>query len=85
MFESGQLQKFVCCESSFFKGYVQDIDNKTSVILGCTNLINLVLENDIQEIYADALVKLIPRNMGYQLFTLHCMINNYVRVFYNNL
>jgi len=83
LFEDGQLQRFGCCDASFFKGYIQDIDNKTNVIFACAHLIRSVLENNIQEFHADATFKVIPANMGYQLLTLHCMIQNYVS-FFNN-
>lgn len=81
LFEDGQLQRFGCCDAGFFKGCIQDIENKTSVIFACPQLIRSVLENNIQEVHADATFKVVPANMGYQLLTLHCMIQNYVSFF----
>lgn len=81
LFEDGQLQRFGCCDAGLFKGCIQDIENKTSVIFACPQLIRSVLENNIQEVHADATFKVVPANMGYQLLTLHCMIQNYVSFF----
>jgi len=81
LFEDGQLERFACCNNVLFTGCVQDTDNKTSIIFACTQLIRSVLVNDIQEIHADATFKVIPFNMGYQMLTLHCMVQNYVRQF----
>lgn len=78
LFEIGQLQRFGCCGASFFKGCILDIDNKTNVIFACAQLIQSVLDNNINEIHADATFKVIPANMGYQLLTFHCIIQNYV-------
>lgn len=79
MFDNGQLNRFSCCDSPFFKGCVRDVDEKSSIIFGCTNLITGVLEQGVTELHADATFKIVPRNMGYQLLTIHCMIENYVR------
>jgi len=81
LFEDGQLQRFGCCDASVFKGCVQDIDRTDNVIFACTQLIRSVLDNNIQEIHADATFKVILANMGYQLLTFHCMIQNYVSIF----
>lgn len=85
LFENGLLERFACCNLNFFRACVTDNENKTNVIFACRQLINIVLENNITEIHADATFKVIPRNMGYQLFTLHCMIQNYVRLIYDYL
>lgn len=78
-FENGELPRFSCCNVSFFKACVQDIDGRRNVVFACTNLIQIVLRDGISEIHADATFKVVPRNMGYQLLTIHCMIQNYVR------
>ncbi|KAL5245824.1 hypothetical protein ACI65C_013232 [Semiaphis heraclei] len=64
LFEDDQLQRFGCCDAGFFKGCIQDIENKTSVIFACPQLIRSVLENNIQEVHADATFKVVPANMG---------------------
>lgn len=79
LFDDGQLERFGCCEANFFRCCVQDTDGKTNIIFACTQFINTVLLNDVNEIHADATFKIIPANMGYQLLVLHCMIQNYVR------
>lgn len=84
-FENGELQRFFCCNAPFFKACVQDVDGRRNVVLACTNLIQNVVRDGISEIHADATFKVVPRNMGYQLFTFHCMIQNYVRHYYIHL
>lgn len=81
-FESGQLDRFSCCNSSFFRGCVRDINDRCSIIFACTTLINNVLEHNITELHADATFKVVPNNMGYQLLTIHCMVQNYVRYYF---
>jgi len=78
-FENGELQRFSCCNGPFFKACVQDVDGRRNVILACNNLIQHLVRDGISELHADATFKVVPRNMGYQLFTIHCMIQNYVR------
>lgn len=88
LFENQQLERFKCCDISLFRGCVQDIDNNSNIIFACLNLISCVLTNNaITELHADATFKVIPANMGHQLLTLHCMIQNYVRIFriYKNI
>jgi len=79
LFDNGQLNWFSCCDSPFFRGCVRDVDGKSSIIFGCMNLIVNVLQNGVTELHADATFKVVPRNMEYQLLTLHCMIENHVR------
>lgn len=81
-FENGQLERFSCCNSPFFRRCVLDENNRCNIILACTTLINKVLEHDITELHADATSKVVPNNMGYQLLTIHCMVQNYVRHYF---
>jgi len=80
-FENGELQRFSCCNAPFFKVCVQDIDGRKSLFLPVgTHLIQNVVRDGISEKHAHAdTFKVVPRNMGYQLLTIHCMIQNYVR------
>lgn len=79
LFENEQLNRFGCCDAPFFRGCVHDVDGRSNVIFACTNLIQHVLRNVVTEIHADATFKVVAVNMGYQLLTIHCMIQNYVR------
>lgn len=78
LFENGNLNRFSCCTSPFFKGCVQDAAGSSSIIFACTNLINSVINNGVTEVHADATFKVVPHNMGYQLLTMHCIIQNHV-------
>eukprot|EP00102_Acyrthosiphon_pisum_P018855 XP_016656065.1 PREDICTED: uncharacterized protein LOC103307748 [Acyrthosiphon pisum] len=77
LFDNGQLNRFSCCESPFFRGCVRDVDGRSSIIFGCMNLIANVLQHGVTELHADATFKVVPSNMGYQLLTIHCMIENH--------
>lgn len=79
LFDNGNLNRFSCCAIPFFKACVQDTAGSSSIIFACTNLLNSVLGNGVTEMHADATFKVVPRNMGYQLLTIHCMIQNHVR------
>lgn len=88
LFDNGQLNRFYCCDSPFFRGCVRDVDGRTSIIFGCMNLIVGVLQHGVTEVHTDATFKVVPRNMGYQLLTIHCMVENHVRYYiisYTNL
>lgn len=82
LFDNGQLNRFSCCGSSFFRGCVRDVEGRSNIIFGCMNLIVSVLQHGVTEVHADATFKVVPRNMGYQLLTIHCMIENHVRLYY---
>lgn len=78
LFDNGRLQRFSCCDEVLFKGCIHDVDGRGSIVFSCTHLIQLVLSNNIQEIHVDATFKVVPTNMGKQLLSIHCMIENYV-------
>lgn len=82
LFENGNLNRFSCCASPFFKGCVQYAAGSSSIIFACTNLLNLVINYVVTEIHADATFKVVPRNMGYQRLTLHYMIQNHVSLIF---
>ncbi|CAI6373380.1 unnamed protein product [Macrosiphum euphorbiae] len=77
VFELGSLNQYSCCEQSFFQGCVRDVDGRAAMIFACTNLIQLVEVNNIEEIHIDATFKVVPSNMGKQMLSIHCMIGNH--------
>lgn len=81
-FENGRLDRFSCCKVTLFRSWVRDIDSRTHIVLACTHLISSVLEQNVTELHVDKTFKVVPRNMGYQLLTFHCIIQNHVRKFY---
>lgn len=80
IFDEGHLHRYSCCGEIMFKGCVHDVDGRTSMIFSCTILLQLVLTNNIDEVHVDATFKVVPSNMGSQLLTIHCMIDNYVSI-----
>ncbi|CAI6374678.1 unnamed protein product [Macrosiphum euphorbiae] len=52
---------------------VHYVDGRSNVIFACTNLLQHILRN----VVTDETFKVVPVNMGYQLLTIHCMIQNY--------
>lgn len=81
VFELGSLNQYSCCGQSLFQGCVRDVDGRAAMIFACTNLIQLVEVNDIEEIHIDATFKVVPSNMGKQMLSIHCMIGNHVCYF----
>lgn len=90
LFNNRHLNRFLCCNSPYFLGCVRDVDGRSSIIFGCIdlliyllqlmfNLIVGVMQQGVTEIHADATFKIVPRSLGYQLLTIHFMIENYVR------
>ncbi|CAI6346825.1 unnamed protein product [Macrosiphum euphorbiae] len=77
IFDEGRLHRYSCCGEIMFKGCVQDVDGRACMIFSCTALLQLVLANNIDEVHVDATFKVVPSNMGSQLLTIHCMIDNY--------
>ncbi|XP_050431475.1 uncharacterized protein LOC126840030 isoform X2 [Adelges cooleyi] len=75
LFENGTLPRYSCCNESIFKGCVLCIDGHQSLIFACTGLIQLVA--NVEEIHVDATFKIVSPNMGKQLLTIHCMIQNH--------
>jgi len=61
-FDNEQIARFTCCNSSMFRGSVNDALGNRSVIFACPLLIRKVQENNIEEIHADATFKIVPRN-----------------------
>ncbi|KAF0752582.1 MULE domain-containing protein [Aphis craccivora] len=47
-------QNYICCGETMFKSCVQDVNGRRAIIFGCTNLIQLVLDKNVQEIHVDA-------------------------------
>lgn len=80
-FDNEPIPRFKCSTSSVFRGSVNDAFGNRSVIFACPLLICAVQENNIDEIHADATFKIVPRNLGTQLLSIHCMIQNYVSIF----
>lgn len=79
IFENGQLPRYICCDISIFRSCVQDIDGKNNMIFACPVLIENVINTDIEELYiVDGTFKVIPARMGYQMLTIHVMVQNYV-------
>ncbi|XP_008188478.1 uncharacterized protein LOC103310847 [Acyrthosiphon pisum] len=76
-FDNEPIPRFACSTSSMFRGSVTDALGNSSVIFACPLLIRAVQENNIDEIHADATFKIVPRNLGTQLLSIHCMIQNY--------
>lgn len=78
-FDNEQNPRFTCCDNSLFSGCVHDALGNSSVIFACPLLIRTIIQNNnITELHADATFKIVPRNLGTQLLTIHCMIQNYV-------
>lgn len=80
-FDNEPIPRFTCCDSSMFRGSVNDELGNRNVIFACPLLIRAAQENNIDEIHADATFKIVPRNLGTQLLSIHCMIQNYVSIF----
>lgn len=78
IFDNGNLFRYNCCDIAIFRSCVRDVDGKTSIIFACPILTQLVMDTRISEIHADATFKVVPANMGYQLLSVHAMIENYV-------
>ncbi|KAL5246448.1 hypothetical protein ACI65C_013856 [Semiaphis heraclei] len=76
-FDNEPIPRFTCCDSSMFRGSVNDELGNRNVIFACPLLIRAAQENNIDEIHADATFKIVPRNLGTQLLSIHCMIQNY--------
>jgi len=36
-FENGELQRYSCCNTPFFKACLQDVDGRKNVVFACTN------------------------------------------------
>lgn len=81
-FENGRLDRFSCCEIILIRSCVRDIDSRTHLVLACTHLIRSVLEQNVTELHVAGTYKVMPKNMGYQLLSFHCIIQNHVRKCY---
>lgn len=82
VFEDNQIERYNCCDINIFRSCVRDIDGKSHIIFACPNLLRLVLDTGVEEIHVDGTFKVVPTNMGYQLMSVHAMIQNYVRFIY---
>jgi len=78
IFENGQLPRYSCCDITIFRSCVQDIDGKNSMIFACPVLTQNIVNTDIEELHVDGTFKVVPARMGYQMLTIHVMIQNYV-------
>lgn len=78
LFDTDRLPLFTCCDVSVFQGCVRDIEGKYSAIFACKNLFRAVTLQQCNEIHADATFKIMANNMGYQMLSIHCMVQNYV-------
>jgi len=81
IFENRQLTRYNCCEITIFRSCVQDIDGKNNMIFACPVLTQNISNMDIEELHVDGTFKVIPARMGYQMLTIHVMIQNYVSFF----
>jgi len=82
IFENGQLPRYNCCDVSIFRSYVQDIDEKNNMIFACPILIQNIVNTNIEELHVDGTFKVVPARMGYQMLSIHVMIQNYVSFFF---
>lgn len=81
IFENGQLPRYNCCDITIFRSCVQDIDGKSNMIFACPVLTQNISNMDIEELHVDETFKVIRARMGYQILTIHVMIQNYVSFF----
>lgn len=81
-FENGNLGRYNCCNITIFRSCVRDVDGKTSIIFACPVLIQLVTGFGVDELHMDATFKVVPANMGYQLLSVHAIVQNYVSFLY---
>ncbi|XP_060870534.1 uncharacterized protein LOC132944972 [Metopolophium dirhodum] len=77
LFDNGHLQRFNCCDITIFRSCIRDLDGKTSLIFACPVLSQSFCGTGIEELHVDATFKVVPVNMGYQLLSVHAMIQNY--------
>lgn len=82
LFDNGHLQRYNCCDITIFRSCIRDLDGKTSLIFACPVLSQSFCGTGIEELHVDATFKVVPVNMGYQLLSVHAMIQNYVSILY---
>jgi hypothetical protein len=51
------------------------------MMFACSVLTQNIINMDIEELHVDGTFKVIPARMGYQMLTIHVMIQNYVSFF----
>lgn len=78
IFENEQLARYNCCDITIFRSCVQDTDGKNNMIFACPVLTQNIVNTDFDELHVDGTFKVIPARMGYQMLSIHVMIQNYV-------
>jgi len=80
LFDNGELNRFSCIQTTFYRGCVQDDQGHYNIIFGCPELISSVVESEVEELPVDGTFKVVPTGINVkQLLVLHCMIQSYVR------
>eukprot|EP00102_Acyrthosiphon_pisum_P023506 XP_016660716.1 PREDICTED: uncharacterized protein LOC107884003 [Acyrthosiphon pisum] len=78
LFDNGELNRFACAQTTFYRGCVQDDQGHYNIIFGCPELIQSVVEAEVDELHVDGTFKVVPTGINAkQLLVLHCMIQNY--------
>ncbi|KAF0711480.1 CCHC-type domain-containing protein [Aphis craccivora] len=78
LFDNGELNRFSCIQTTFYRGCVQDDQGHYNIIFGCPELISSVVESEVEELHVDGTFKVVPTGINVkQLLVLHCMIQSY--------
>jgi len=75
-------ERYRCCDQSFYLDHTVDRHGKCSIIFGCIELLNEIINMGGNELHADATFKIVPSNpKSRQIFMMHLIIQNHVRIF----